>query len=117
MVTTDRHLLSGSWKADVLAVESAVADFGLDGPMANDCHVAFFEIAGDKQLHVNVTHRYETTSPRGWAGPGRLRTGFVYNRRFSDARHSQVTRKIRDMVFADRIDSPAVRHPRGEPVK
>jgi hypothetical protein len=104
MVTTTCNLLTASWKADVRALESAVARFTLDRPLPNDCEVAFFEIAGDRHLHVNVTHKYQTTEVRGWAGPARLPEGFVHNRRFGDARPSQVTRHIRDMVFADRID-------------
>ena len=104
MVTTTRNLLTASWAAHVQALESAVARFTLDRPLPNDCEVAFFEIAGDRHLHVNVTHRYQTTAVRGWAGPARLPEGFVHNRRFSNARPSQVTRHIRDMVFADRID-------------
>ena len=62
MVTTTRRLVTGSWKADVQSLESAVARFTLDRPLSNDCEVAFFEIAGD-----------------------------------------QVTRHIRNMVFADRM--------------
>jgi hypothetical protein len=104
MVTTTRNLLTASWQADVQALESAVARFTLDRPLPNHCEVAFFEIADDRHLHVNVTHRYQTTAVRGWAGPGRLPKGFVYNRRFGDARRSELTRHIRDMVFADRIE-------------
>jgi hypothetical protein len=104
MVTTTRNLLTASWKTDVQALESAVGRFTLDRPLTNDCEVAFFEIASDRYLHVNVTHRYQTMAARGWAGPARLPEGFVHNRRFGDARPSQVTRHIRDMVFADRID-------------
>lgn len=104
MVTTTRHLLTNSRKADVQALESAVTRFTLERPLPNVCEVAFFEIAGDRHLHVNVTHRYRTTTAKGWAGPGRLPDGFVHNRRFGDARPSLVTRHIRDMVFADRTD-------------
>jgi hypothetical protein len=104
MVTTTRNLLTASWKADVQALESAVARFTLDRPLPNDCVVAFFEIAGDQHLHVNVTHRHQTTAVRGWAGPASLPEGFVHNRRFGDAPPGQMTRHIRDMVFADRTD-------------
>ena len=103
MVTITRNLLTALWTADVQALESAVARFTLDRPLPIDCEVTFFEIAGDPQLHVNVTHRYQTIAVRGWAGPGRLPDGFVHNRRFGTARRSQVTRHIRDMVFADRM--------------
>jgi hypothetical protein len=108
MVTTTRNLLTASWKEGVQALESALARFTLDRPLPNDCEVAFFEILGDDgHLHVNVTHKHETTAPRGWAGPGLLPEGFVHNRRFGNARRSEVTRHIRDMVFADRIDLTA----------
>ena len=104
MVTTTRNLLTASWTADVQALESAVARFTLDRPLPNDCKLTFFEIAGDPHLHVNVTHRYQTIAVRGWAGPGRLPEGFVHNRRFGAEPLSQVSRHIRDMVFADRLD-------------
>ena len=104
MVTTTHNLLTALWKADVQALESAVARFTLDRPLPNDCDITFFEIAGDPHLHVNVTHKYQTIAVRGWAGPGRLPEGFVHNRRFGAARRSQLTRHIRDMVLADRID-------------
>ena len=104
MVTTTHRFVTDSWMADVQSLESAVAEFTLDGPLSNDCEVAFFEIAGDPHLHVNVTHKFKTTTARGWAGPASLPEGFVHNRRFGDARPSHVTRHIRDMVFADRID-------------
>jgi hypothetical protein len=100
MVITSRNLLSDAWEADVRAVESAIARFPRG---SNPCRVAFFEIPGDRHLHVNVIHRYGTTSPRGWAGPASLRDGFVHNRRFAVATASQLTRFIREMVFADRI--------------
>ena len=104
MIITTRNLLTASWKSDVRAFESAVARFTLDRPLRNDCQVAFFEIVGDRHLHVNVTHKYQTTAATGWAGPACLPAGFVHNRRFSAARPDQVTRHIREMVFADRID-------------
>lgn len=104
MIATTRNLLTASWKSDIQAFESAVARFTLDRPLPNDCRVAFFEIAGDGHLHVNVTHKYPTTAARGWAGPAHLPEGFVHNRRFGDVRPDQVTRHIRNMVFADRTD-------------
>jgi hypothetical protein len=104
MVTTTRNLLTASWTADVQSFESAVSRFTLDRPLPNDCEVAFFEIAGDGHLHVNVTHKYQTTAASGWAGPGQLPAGFVHNRRFGDTGPNHVIRQIRNMVFAERID-------------
>ena len=103
MVMTSRNLLSDAWNADVRAVESAIARFTRERSLTNPCRVVFFEIPGDRHLHVNVTHRDETASPRGWAGPAALPDGFVHNRRFGVATASQLTRLIRDMVFADPI--------------
>jgi hypothetical protein len=102
MVTTTHKLITPSWKADVQAVESGIARFALDRRLWNDCEVALFQIAGDGHLHVNVTHRHQTATVRGWAGPGRLAQGFVHNRRFGDTPPTQVVRHIRDMVFAER---------------
>lgn len=101
-ITTEHQLLTSSWTAQVEALETAVGRFKADRPLTNDCQVMFFEIVGDRQLHVNVTHRYSTRPVGGWAGPGTVAGGFVHNRRFSNAQPSQMIRHIRDMVFAAR---------------
>lgn len=101
-VMTKHKLLTSSWTADVDTLETAIGRFPTDGRLANDCQVVFFEIAGDAQLHVNVTHQHATMAVRGWAGPGKLPDGFVHNRRFSDTPPDQMIRHIRDMVFASR---------------
>lgn len=102
-ITTKHTLRTGSWTADVEAMETAIGRFRADGPLTNGCQVVFFEIAGDGHLHVNVTHRYSTKEVRGWAGPARVPDGFVHNRTFGDTQPSQMIRHIRDMVFAARI--------------
>jgi hypothetical protein len=102
-VTTSHALLSGVWRGNVQALETAVGRFKAERPLTNDCRVVFFEIPGDRQLHVNVTHRYATKAVAGWAGPGSVPSGFVHNRRFSDTQSSQVIHHIRNMVFAARI--------------
>ena len=102
-VTTKHSLLTSAWSADVKTMETAVGHFTTDRPRQNDCHVAFFEIARDGHLHVNVTHKYATRAVRGWAGPASVADGFVHNRTFGDTRPSQMLRHIRDMVFAARI--------------
>jgi len=99
-ISARRQLLTGSWTADVQRLERAVRAFP---EVANNCDVAFFEIAGDEHLHCNVTHRHATKSVSGWAGPGRVPNGFVHNRRFGAAPHNEVVRHIRDMVFAARV--------------
>jgi len=101
-VTTKHKLVTSRWTADVETLETAIGRFTADRPLTNDCHVVFFEIAGDGQLHVNVTHQHPTMAVRGWAGPARLPDGFVHNRRFGDTPTSQMVRHIRDMVFAVR---------------
>lgn len=101
-VTTKHSLLTSSYTADVDTLETAIGRFASDRPLANDCQVAFFEVPGDNQLHVNVTHRHPTIAVRGWAGPARLTDGFVHNRRFDEASPNQMIRHIREMVFAAR---------------
>ena len=103
VVTTTHKLLTDSWTADVEALEAAVEGFETFGTTTNPCHVAFFEIVRDRQLHVNVTHKYQTRTVRGWAGPASLPEGFVHNRRFDDSQPAQIIRHIREMVFASRI--------------
>lgn len=103
MVTAKHKLLTDSWTTDVKALETAVERFTDDRTSPNHCEVVFFEIGGDEHLHVNVTHKHRTTAVTGWAGPARLRDGFVHNRTFGDTPPGQILRKIRDMVLADRI--------------
>jgi hypothetical protein len=104
MVATTRHkLLTNSWTADVETLETGVGRFTSARPLLNHCQVVFFEIAGDDDLHVNVTHQHETIPVRGWAGPGRLPDGFVNNRRFGDTPPSTILRHVRDMVYAARV--------------
>lgn len=98
---TSRHaLLTSSWTADVATMENAIGRFTADRPLANGCQVVFFEIAGDGDLHVNVTHQRATKARRGWAGPARVPDGFVHNRRFGNTPPERIVRHIRDMVFA-----------------
>jgi hypothetical protein len=99
-VRTTHKLLTSSWTADVGTVETAIGRFTARRRLANDCQIVFFEIAGDGQLHVNVTHQYSTMPVSGWAGPARLPGGFVHNRTFGDTPPSQIIRHIRDVVFA-----------------
>ena len=86
--------------AVVYPLESAIARFNADPKMTNTCEVALFEMDGDDHLHCNVTHRHVTRPVAGWAGPGHVAAGFVYNRRFLDVRQADVIRQIRDMLCA-----------------
>ncbi len=101
-VTSQQRLLTGAWTDDVRTLETAIGLFTANRPLANQCHVALFEIAGDRELHVNVTHHHETTAVHGWAGPARIPAGFVHNRRFGDTTPNTMIRQIRNMVFAAR---------------
>jgi hypothetical protein len=105
VVTTRHTLRTNSWTADVETLETAIGRLTVDRPIANDCQVVFFEIAGDDQLHVNVTHQHATVAVRGWAGPARLPDGFVHNRRFGDATPTQMIRQIRNMICAASADA------------
>ena len=101
-ITTRQNLLTDSWTADVAILKAAVRNFEAKGAQ-NDCQVAFFEIVQDGNLHVNVTHKYQTKTVRGWAGPGSLPEGFVHNRTFGDTQPSQIIRQVQKMVCASRI--------------
>jgi len=102
-ITATHKLVSESWMADVNAVETAIRRFRISHAPSNDCQVMLFEMADDRYLHVNVTHKYPTTTAPGWAGPASLPQGFVHNRRFSEQPTGQIVRHIRDMVFAAAI--------------
>jgi hypothetical protein len=101
-ISARHQLLSASWTADVEALEGAIGRFRTDWKLTNNCEVVCFEIAGDRHLHVNVTHRYATKRVKGWAGPGKMPDGFVHNRRFGDTSQAEMIRHVRDMVFATR---------------
>lgn len=99
-VTTERSLLTGAWTADVGVMEAAIGLFTTHRALKSECQVMLFEIAGDTRLHVNVIHPRTRAAVRGWAGPGRLATGCVYNRRFDSGPPESIIEHIRDMVFA-----------------
>ena len=102
-IITTRNLLTRSWTADVDAMETAIGRLTARRALTDDCRVALFEVTGDGDLHVNVTHPHQTQAPRGWAGPAVLPHGFVHNRTFSDMPVNQIVRHIRDMVFSARV--------------
>lgn len=99
--TTNHTSQSGYWNSDVAAIERALGKLFVTRPVTNDCRVSFFEVAGDADLHVNVTHRHETVGVNGWSGPANMPDGFVHNRRFQD--RQSILPHIRNMVFAARI--------------
>jgi len=93
-------LLTEAWTADVRTLEHGITAFAT--PPVPDYHVSLFEIDGDPQLHVNVTHREETRRVTGWMGPGVSADGFINSRRFRSTTKSSILRSIRQMVFAAR---------------
>jgi hypothetical protein len=99
-ITTTRKLLTAEWSADVDAVEAGIRRFASNRTPRHDCHIAFFEIPFDKELHVNVTHSHQTREVTGWAGPASGPEGFVHNRRFDEQPPERIVRQIRAMVFA-----------------
>ena len=101
-VSATHQLRTDSWTADVTAIEAAIERFDAQRRLPNQSKIVCFEIVRDARLHVNVTHRYPTKDVRGWAGPGSLAEGFVYNRTFGDMPPTTIARHIRDMVFAPR---------------
>ena len=102
-ISARHQLLTESWAADVANLEWAIGRFEADPNIPNTCEVVLFEIAGDAQLHCNVTHQHATKSVSGWAGPGQVAGGFVHNRRFGDRSPNATIRHIRDMVLAARL--------------
>jgi hypothetical protein len=102
-ITTTRNLLSVSWMGDIDALEKAIRRLTSRRRLTNNCSVALFELAGDRNLHVNVTHGHRTRAPRGWAGPAVLPQGFVHNRTFGEMPSNQIVRQIGEMVFSARI--------------
>jgi hypothetical protein len=102
-ITTTRSLLTRSWTADVDAVETAIGRLTSPRRLTNDCRVALFEVVGDGNLHVNVTHRHKTQAPSGWAGPAVMPQGFVHNRTFGGMPPNQIVRHIREMVLSAKI--------------
>jgi hypothetical protein len=101
-IKTTHNLLTDSWTRDVHVIEEAIGRRRVGRAVPDDCHVALFEIVRDDHLHVNVTHKYATSTVPGWAGPAVVRTGFVHNRTFGDVQPNEIIRQIRAMVFATR---------------
>jgi hypothetical protein len=95
-------LVTNAWMADVQTLEAGIREFGVLPAGQNECYVSMFEITGDPQLHVNVTHTHETKPVNGWAGPGVSAAGFVHNRTFDAVSTDSILHDIHRMVFAPR---------------
>ena len=99
-LTTKHKLLTSFWNSYVNDAESAIAGRQPDATRGNACDVVFFEMPGDRQLHVNVTHARQTVTEQGWSGPANTATGFVHNRVFGRAQASRIVSHVRRMAFA-----------------
>ena len=99
-ITANHALLTGAWTADVKALEEALRRLGMDPAGGEDCRVTFFEVAGDRHLHVNITRRSATAAVNGWAGPATTADGVVYNQMFDRMPRYQLLRQLKHMIFA-----------------
>ena len=102
-LTTKRNLLTAFWTRPVAEAENAINESRRDGPTRNSCEVVFFEMAGDVQLHVNVTHHRRTATERGWIGPGDTPAGFVHNRVFARETAGRMAADVCRMVAAEAV--------------
>lgn len=100
-LVAQQKLLTKAWVDDVSLVMAAIRQFTARRTLQNGCRVVLFELAGDRELHVNVTHDHHTASLAGWSGPGITPDGFVHNRRF-DRTERAIARHILDMICAPR---------------
>ena len=99
---TEHRLLTHAWTHDVGEVMTAIRASTARRTLQSGCRVVFFELAGDRELHVNVTHAQDTAAPAGWSGPGVTVDGFVHNRRFDCEEPATIARRIQAMVYAPR---------------
>jgi hypothetical protein len=99
-IAASHALLTGAWTVYVKAMEEALGRLGMDRGAAEDCRVTFFEVAGDRHLHVNITRRSATVAVNGWAGPATTADGVVYNQMFDRMPRYQLLRQLKHMIFA-----------------
>jgi hypothetical protein len=106
-ITTEQRLLTSAWMKPAKSIVAAIDDFTAHRTLQTDCRVVLFELPGDCELHVNVTHDHRTATARGWSGPGVTPDGFVHNRRFATTQRRGIVQHIREMVFAATARSAA----------
>ena len=99
-VKVEQKLLTDAWVDDAVTVMADVRAFVRHHPLHDGCRIVLFELAGDRALHVNVTHQRSTATPAGWSGPGVTADGFVHNRRFDFTQSDKIARHIQAMVYA-----------------
>jgi hypothetical protein len=98
-ITANHAPLTAAWATEVRSLEAALGRI-TDARVGHDCRVTFFEVEGDRDLHVNVTRPYATDGVNGWSGPGATPGGLVYNRTFTRMPRYQLLRQIKDVIFA-----------------
>lgn len=99
-VRVENKILTEDWQDDAGAIMAAIRVFTRRRAVDHGCRVVLFELAGDRDLHVNVIHSHSTATPAGWAGPGVTPDGFVHNRRFDYTESARIARHIQEMVYA-----------------
>lgn len=107
-VKVENKISTEDWQDDASAIMADLRSFTRRRTLDHGCRVVLFELAGDRDLHVNVIHPHSTAAPAGWAGPGVTPGGFVHNRRFDYAESDRIARHIQEMVYApaDRAVAP-----------
>jgi hypothetical protein len=98
-ITTNHTAVHGTWTAEVTRLQASLGRITAQRESNNPCLVSFFEVPGDRDLHVNVIHRRETVSVKGWSGPAAVPDGFVLNRRFRT--RGGILEHVREVLFAE----------------
>ena len=99
-VRVENKIHTEDWQDDAGAIMADIRALTRRRTLPQGCRVVLFELAGDRDLHVNVIHPHSTATPAGWAGPGETPGGFVHNRRFDYAESDRIARHIQEMVYA-----------------
>jgi len=97
-LTINHTPVHGMWTAEVTRLQASLTHLAGRRVPVNACVVSFFEVPGDRDLHVNVIHERQPAAVKGWSGPAAVRDGFVLNRRF----HSRVgiLGHVEEVIFA-----------------
>ena len=109
-VRVENKIHTEDWQDDGGAIMAAIRAFTRHRALNQGCRVVLFELAGDRDLHVNVIHPHSTATPAGWAGPGETPGGFVHNRRFDFNESDRIARHIQEMVYAPADRAVAATH-------
>ena len=96
-LTINHTPVHGMWTGEVTRLQASLAHLAGKRMPVSRCEVSFFEVPGDRDLHVNVIHEREPVAVKGWSGPAAVQNGFVLNRRF----HSRagILGHVEEVVF------------------